>query len=168
MPHFFWNTCYATKSFFTADHLMGAVTERAQIMFLSERLSETWSEFIMHSRGTQDTCWALWFCVIFSWRSPFLCRQIWDLKLLYVATAECLQLRGDHSIAEKLFILILFREKQYKLEQFKFGSNTHCNIFQRLGCLAYFCYISFLLIFIIPIALFPGKKLRKSLWQKHT
>ncbi len=32
--------CRDAKSFLTADHLMGAVSGRAQVVFLSERLSE--------------------------------------------------------------------------------------------------------------------------------
>lgn len=39
---------------------MGAVSEGAQVVLLSERLSEMYVyDFVLHSRGTHDTCCAL-------------------------------------------------------------------------------------------------------------
>lgn len=116
--HYIFFPCCDAKSFLTADHLMGAVSGRAQVVFLSERLSEMCVyECILHTRGNQDTCWALWVCVIFTVGSPTLCRQIWGAQPLHVSTGECLMLRGDHSVAEKLLILILLIHKQQKIKR---------------------------------------------------
>lgn len=50
--HSIFPCCYP-KSFLTADHLMGAVSGRAQVVFLSERLSEVCVyECVLHTRGT--------------------------------------------------------------------------------------------------------------------
>ena len=116
--HSIFPCCYP-KSFLTADHLMGAVSGRAQVVFLSERLSEVcvcvWMCPAYKRNLNQDTCWVLWFYIIFSMRSPPICRQIWGAQMLQVCTGECLKLRGDHSIAEKLLILILLIHKQQKM-----------------------------------------------------
>lgn len=65
----------------------------------------------------QDTCWAQWFCVLFSLGSPTPFRQMWGARPLQVSTGVSVKLRGDNSIAEELLILILLIHKQFLIKQ---------------------------------------------------